>query len=175
MLKNKLIHWVELYQSKPLYGARLWFIIKYYFPFQFLIIGSIAFYIERVLQHRINSLFDLYKLDSAFFLMVVFVGPFIETWLFQWLIINVCQRLFYKFSERICRMLSIGISSISFAAAHYGNDPYYPFLVLDSGLVLALVYYFTKKEFDANKAFVLTFLLHVCWNLIPTSIHILFL
>ncbi|AWL08549.1 hypothetical protein HME7025_00677 [Aquirufa nivalisilvae] len=83
MLKNKLIHWVELYQSKPLYGARLWFIIKYYFPFQFLITGSIAFYIERVLQHRINSLFDFYKLDSAFFLMVVFVGPFIETWLFQ--------------------------------------------------------------------------------------------
>ncbi|WP_205753176.1 CPBP family intramembrane glutamic endopeptidase [Aquirufa beregesia] len=122
-----------------------------------------------------NSFFALYKLDSAFLLLSVFVGPFIETWLCQWLIINVCQRIFSTFSERICGILSIGISSIMFAAAHYFNDPYYPFLVFDSGIVLAMVYYFTKKEFDANKAFILTFLIHACWNLIPTSIHFLFI
>ncbi|MFY9160153.1 CPBP family intramembrane glutamic endopeptidase [Aquirufa ecclesiirivi] len=175
MLKNKLYQWLEVYQGKPLYGPRLWFIIKYYFLPHLLLTGTITLYVERTLQHRIVSVFDEYKLDSFLFLHGVLIAPFFETWLSQWLIINVCQQLFSTFSERISGILSIGISSILFAAAHYFNDPYYPFLVFDSGIVLAMVYYFTKKEFDANKAFILTFLIHACWNLIPTTIHFIFL
>lgn len=87
---------------------------------------------------------------------VLLVAPLLETWLFQYIPIELTMR----YTKR--KTLAVAMSAILFACVHCYNVVYIA-MALIGGIILALFYLYSKKQ---NKSpFLATFLLHFCYNL----------
>ncbi len=104
---------------------------------------------------------ETYSLFAIFFTSVI-VGPLLETFFFQFVILK--PYIFY-FKERT---INTDLILISISASVFGIGHYYNILTIIhaffSGLVLGSIYLFQQEK--RNKPFFFTFLLHSLFNLI---------
>lgn len=104
------------------------------------------------------------------FIIAVIISPFIETIVFQSLIVSVInvlvRKLPLKLTERGFRFVICIIASIIFSFSHALNHPYYPLIIFPFCFLLNFV--FVEKYFQEGKvrAFQLTWLIHMFWNLL---------
>lgn len=101
---------------------------------------------------------------SEIFLIVVVLGPFFETLLFQFFLIEFIIFLFRSIKIRGGRVSSVLVSSFLFAATHP-----YSFIYLVSALISGLMYgffYLISKEKKGLNGFATVFAVHSFYNLI---------
>ncbi|MCG8411038.1 MAG: CPBP family intramembrane metalloprotease, partial [Bacteroidales bacterium] len=93
-------------------------------------------------------------------LFYVFLGPVVETLVFQVLIIEVIRKIIKRPKKNIC--LALLISSMAFALSHTYSLSYVIFAFL-GGFILALAYYF--GIYRRENAFIMALLIHSLYNL----------
>ena len=121
------------------------------------IYAFLASYIINIYNTSILDVFNFKSLHEAFILSVL-IGPLLETFLFQYLIIEIL----YKF--KINNNLIIWLSAILFALTHNYNLIYLLAAILP-GLLYASYYLYLKKEKKKNIFFTI-YLLHALSNLV---------
>lgn len=108
------------------------------------------------------------KSQKVLFILVVFGSPLIETFVFQFLIIEAGFLFFMlkgekKFTDSMIGItIVLGLSSFLFAWSHNFNLMYF-FNALFAGLILAYGYYYSKVRFKSG--FITTCLIHANTNL----------
>ncbi|WP_160164137.1 CPBP family glutamic-type intramembrane protease [Nafulsella turpanensis] len=90
------------------------------------------------------------------FIIVAVLGPIVETFLFQFLVIEIIK-IFFKNSQ----FLPLAISAGLFAYAHSYSDVYIVFALIP-GFILALSYILFKAK--GNNAFFFVFVIHALVN-----------
>jgi uncharacterized protein len=103
--------------------------------------------------------FDKYGMTASL-ILVIAIGPIIETFLGQALPIYLTQ----KFIEWKTFGLSVLISTILFSLSHIGYSIWYSILILPTGLLLALTYITFQNRQESS--FWMTFSVHSLKNLI---------
>lgn len=124
----------------------------------FLGINLIEFIIINYLL-KIQLSFEHQNYSSLFFLKAVLIGPLLETFIYQFAIIEISR--YFKASN----IQSILISGLLFGISHMiSSDPIiYMVLGTIAGTFFGYVYIFYKKNPNAN-AFLMVFLLHSFFN-----------
>lgn len=102
-----------------------------------------------------NSPFGLFRS----FLTLVILTPFIETLIYQDIVIQLLLWL------RIRPLIAITVSALFFAVSHYYNV-YYMLAILPSGFLFAAYYYVLKMRKDSWYALLIITLLHALLNLV---------
>ncbi|WP_422614472.1 type II CAAX prenyl endopeptidase Rce1 family protein [Ascidiimonas aurantiaca] len=95
------------------------------------------------------------------FITSVIIGPLIETFLFQYCVIELI--LYFKKNVSF-KILALFLSALLFGLAHYYNI-YYIVFTLIIGFVFAFIYLIGKERNDTN-GFRITWLAHIVMNLI---------
>jgi len=92
-------------------------------------------------------------------MLVIFIGPLMETFIFQYTIIKLVRILIHD--PNIKFFLAIILSASAFSISHYYNIYYFLFGIT-SGFILAVAFYIAiyRKE----PAFLTIFLIHSIWN-----------
>lgn len=99
------------------------------------------------------------KINNDFFL-VIFIIPFFETLIFQYIIIWSL----FNITESV--KVPVLVSALLFAASHFSNI-YYFIATIGSGLILAILFITIYKKTNSwITSFALTFLLHLEHNLL---------
>ena len=93
-------------------------------------------------------------------LIAVVVAPFIETLLFQSLIIEIICKIIKRPRKNIC--IAVIVSSLAFALNHPYSTSYF-LITLGAGMILALAYYLGR--YRKESAIILVFLIHSLYNL----------
>ncbi|WP_394353722.1 CPBP family intramembrane glutamic endopeptidase [Echinicola salinicaeni] len=96
------------------------------------------------------------------FLFTVIIAPFLETFLFQFLIIETVLFIFNKFRISHSIYFAIAISSLAFGLSHSYNL-YYVLFTLLAGVLYASFYLLAKKRHDLN-GYLTVVLIHACTN-----------
>ena len=98
----------------------------------------------------------------------VLLMPFIETFIFQYLPIELLK-LFIKNKQLIIVIISGGL----FGFAHYFNNRDYLFSIAAffAGIIFASIYLYSKERKDISFPFLLVFCVHSVINLISISIN----
>lgn len=92
------------------------------------------------------------------FMLTIVVAPFLETIIFQVIIIEVLIWL------RVKSWIAIGVSALLFSFAHY-YSLYYILAIFPSGLLLSYYYYILRMREDVWHALLLVTLLHALINI----------
>ena len=131
-----------------------------------LVLSAITFVFFKDDINTSNKLHNLVFIKRVFY--GVIIAPFIETFFFQYLPIELL-RLITKNKE----LLIIFSSGILFGFAHYFNNHDYFFSIAAFlvGLLFASIYIFAKKRKDISFPFLLVFCVHAVINLISLSIN----
>jgi len=114
-------------------------------------------------QDFINTSLEGLEIGEIF-LIVVILGPLIETFLFQFVLIELIILLFKSIKIRGGQVIAVLVSSFLFAATH----PYsfiYLFSALISGLMYGIFYLISKRKKGLN-GFSVVFIVHSFYNLI---------
>jgi len=137
---------------------------------KYIIIGLVIFIsilfniLISYLSHIITAppLFMPKKSKIALFFDIVIIAPFIETFIFQFLVIEFSIKYISNKST-----IPILLSALLFAIPHYFNDHNlsYSFFTFLMGTYFAAVYLMAKKRQDLNPFFVV-FLAHFSVNLL---------
>lgn len=98
------------------------------------------------------------------FLLTVIIGPLIETFLFQFLIIELVLLSFRKIKIRGGEFLAVLLSSILFATTHPFSFIYL-FSAFISGIIYGIFYLIAKNRMGLN-GFLVVFIVHSFYNLI---------
>jgi len=140
--------------------------LSFAIPLFYTLIGSAITFIFKVDIDTSSILKDLGLLKRIFY--GVLLAPFIETFFFQYLPIELL-RLVAKNKE----ILIIFSSGVFFGFAHYFNNHDYLFSIAAFlvGLIFASIYIFAKKRKDITFPFLLVFCIHSVINLISISIN----
>jgi membrane protease YdiL (CAAX protease family) len=96
-------------------------------------------------------------------IIVTVVGPIIETFMGQALPIYLTQR----FTKWKTFGLSVSISTVLFALAHLGYSLWYFFLMIPTGILLALTYIVFQNRKESS--FLMTYAVHSLKNLIAIT------
>jgi hypothetical protein len=154
-------------QDKSLFVQAI-FIFIITFPFIFSYNNLVHIILESYFNIKIQN--QIGEQSLAFSLLTsVVIAPFIETIIFQSFTVPAIYFLIgkfhLKFSEQIIKQILCILSSIVFALSHSLNHPYYPLIIFPFCYVLNFVFvakYFSEGRF---RAFQLTWLIHIFWNL----------
>jgi hypothetical protein len=103
------------------------------------------------------------SLADIFFLAVVF-GPFIETFIFQFLIIETAMICFKKLGVPYSNITSIAISGIVFGISH-SYSTYYILAASISGVLFAFFYLVARNHKFMN-AFLTVWIIHTTTNFV---------
>lgn len=103
------------------------------------------------------------SLADIFFLAVVF-GPFIETFIFQFLIIETVMICFKKLGVPCSNITSIAISGIVFGISH-SYSTYYILAASISGVLFAFFYLVARNHKFMN-AFLTVWIIHTTTNFV---------
>lgn len=154
-------------QDKSLFVQAI-FIFIFTFPFIFFYNNFIHIiletYFDIIIQNQIGE-----QSFAISLLTSVIIAPFIETIIFQSFTVPAIYYLMgkfhLKFSEQGIRQILCILSSIVFALSHSLNHPFYPLIIFPFCYVLNFV--FVNKYFSEGRvrAFQLTWLIHIFWNL----------
>jgi len=101
---------------------------------------------------------------GVIFLIVVILGPLIETLLFQFLLIELVILLFKSIKIRGGQFIGVLVSSFLFAAAHP-----YSFIYLLSAFLSGVIYgffYIISKNRKGLNGFLVVYIVHSFYNLI---------
>ncbi len=111
-----------------------------------------------------NTKFDELSVASLFF-GAVFFSPIFETFIFQYGVIELGLKIRKRIRNAIIPWFLPGfLSALLFGLAHQYNWNYI-FVTFFMGLLLAGIYYYTRKRFGASMAFVMCVLVHAMNNL----------
>ncbi len=127
------------------------FLISYFF-------SAVSYFIfdEKILRGFIE-----FKSIEQEIVVVGFIGPIIETLVFQYGIIETLKpKIKYRFIPYL-------VSAIVFGLSHFYN-PFYCLFAIFSGLFLCYVYYLGSLR---KQGFLLTLLVHMCYNLVVSLLH----
>ena len=140
--------------------------LSFAIPLFYTLIGSTITFIFKVDIDTSSILLDLGLLKRIFY--GVLLAPFIETFFFQYLPIELL-RLVAKNKDTFI----VFISGVLFGYAHYFNNHDYLFSIAAFlvGLIFASIYVFAKKRKDITFPFLLVFCIHSVINLISISIN----
>jgi len=118
-----------------------------------------------------ETLFQNSSLFKIFFLLVI-LGPFIETLVFQVIVIEIITKIFKQKNQHYIGILASGFA---FGLAHYTNthNPIYTFFAIIAGILFASIYVFSKIRKDINP-FILVFFSHSLINFFSFLINHLF-
>lgn len=124
---------------------------------------SYTLLVSWIINSYCPELIDVFPIQNNFtaFFIEVIAGPLIETFLFQFLVIE----LFFYLKERGVNIKDLGIvwtSSILFSVTHYYNFVYI-LIIIFPGLLYASYYLFLKKE-KQNFIFIKVFGVHAISN-----------
>ena len=154
-------------QDKSLFVQAI-FIFLVAFPFIFLYNNLIHIILESYFNIKIQN--QIGEQSFAIGLLTsVIIAPFIETIIFQSFTVPAIYfligKIHLKFSEQRIRQIICILSSIVFSLSHSLNHPYYPLIIFPFCYVLNFV--FINKYFSEGRvrAFQLTWLIHIFWNL----------
>ncbi len=146
--------------------------LKKFILFSILINLLIAFCISFIMSFLEEGVFDIDFLKNkslAFiFILTVIIVPIIETFLFQFLIIEICIRFLKKKKE----IIAILTSALIFSICHYYNFLYI-ISIFFLGIVFSSFYILAKKRSDINPFIFLT-LIHAINNLLAFIVNDLF-
>lgn len=95
------------------------------------------------------------------FLTTVVFAPLIETFIFQYVIIELTLNI--QVDQKLKKTLAILFSSLAFASIHTYNVIYFIFALI-SGLIYSIIYLFMKKNKYINP-FLIIYLMHFSYNL----------
>ena len=128
-----------------------------------LLYNSLSVFVKIGPIHRKNLFQDL-PLFIIFFNKVI-LGPLIETFIFQFLLLEVWMNVFKNHKYKY--LISILGSGLAFGLAHYTNthNPIYTIWTTISGWLLASIYLFSKIRKDVSP-FLMVFFPHALINLI---------
>ncbi len=134
-------------------SKRKFLILSFLIPLVYTLLLSF-FCVEKM--HKTTN----FRLPYLFFRNVFFV-PIIETFLFQFSIIEMMLKLKINFK------MIISISGLIFGLLHYTNtyNLFYALLAVVVGFIFASIYLFSKIRKDVN-AFCMVFLVHLLINLV---------
>lgn len=130
---------------------------------------SVSFGLQRIAQsyfqeeNFINTSLEGLEIGEIF-LIAVIISPLIETFLFQFLLIEFIILLFSFIKIRGGRLISVLVSSSLFAATHP-----YSFIYLFSALISGLMYgtfYLVAKSKKGLNGFSVVYIVHSFYNLI---------
>lgn len=139
------------------------------FPFIFLYNNVthllLEFYFNIKIQNHIS--------DQPFFvnfITSIVIAPFIETIVFQSFLVPVIyfwvRKISIKSNERRFRQFICLLSAIIFSLVHSFNHTYYPVVIFPFCYLLNFVFVDTYFKEGKVRAFQLTWLIHLFWNLI---------
>ena len=139
--------------------------IKYYFLLILILLLLPDLFFSDIDFNKTNTSFEKLKQinnDYIILLFVAVIGPFIETFIFQFLLINMVKAIIGN--TRYTFFLSVMIPALLFGFSHYYNRSY---IIAASiiGIILSSTYYisqFIRKE----NGFLIVFLLHGLNNLL---------
>lgn len=114
-------------------------------------------YIATIYNPEILDVFDKSMSLTEIFILSVIIAPLLETFLFQYLIIEILS-----FFKRIKVNIIIIISSLAFSLIHYYNFIYI-LVTLLSGMIYASYYLYLKEE-KQKSPFLYVFALHSLYN-----------
>lgn len=114
-------------------------------------------------QDFINSSLEGFEVGEIF-VIVVFLAPLLETFLFQFIFIELIIFIFQYFKIQKGEYFAILISSIVFSSTH-NFSTFYMFNSLVSGLIYGWFYVFSKNKKGLN-GFVTVFTVHSFSNLV---------
>ena len=109
----------------------------------------------------------IYVLEKPYvLLLILFIGPFFETFFYQYTIIKVIRLLIADSYKNF--LPSVLTSAIVFGSHHYYNF-YYFLSAFIGGLIWAIAFYISiyRKE----PAFLVVLAIHIIWNLISYLSH----
>lgn len=141
-------------------------LLSFAIPLLYTLIGSALVFILKVDIDTTSRLQGLSLLKKIFY--GVLFGPFIETFFFQYLPIELL-RLITKNKET----LIVFSSGALFGFAHYFNnhDYFFSIAAFFVGLIFASIYLFAKYRKDITFPFLLVFAVHSVINMISISIN----
>lgn len=111
---------------------------------------------------------DVYKVGRepvGLFFDLIIIGPFLETWLFQWLPLKLFSLL------KLPEYIRIWLTTIIFALLHLDTGLVNFIGTVPIGYLLAWAY--VVRQNQAKRAFWVVFVIHALTNLFPFLIYLL--
>lgn len=130
----------------------------------FSVLVSILFTLLEI-DVMVNTQFDELS-PLALFFGAVFLAPVFETFIFQFALIEFGLKGLERLKKSKIHWFVPGLlSAVLFGLAHQYNWNYV-FITFFMGLLLAVIYYYTRKRFGVSMAFVMCAVVHGLNNLV---------
>lgn len=141
-------------------NSNIWFLLPKFLALR-IGIGYVFHALADFLNIKNNGISDLTVLETVF--AIVIITPLLETLVFQFGIQEIALKVFKNFKHKL--WIAILLSCILFSLTHY-YSLFYIIMTLVSGFMYSAFYILVRERTDKiGIAFMLTFFLHMGYNL----------